>query len=62
MKPLLNYLVAARAELAKVTWPSRRQTAKLTMLVIVFSLAFAVMLGALDFGFQSIIEKLIIKG
>ena len=62
MKPLLNYLVAARAELAKVTWPSRRQTAKLTVLVIVFSLAFALLLGALDFGFQFIIQKLIIKG
>lgn len=62
MKPLINYFVAARAELAKVTWPTRRQTIKLTIQVIVFSLLFAVLLGALDYGFQFIIQKLIIKG
>jgi preprotein translocase subunit SecE len=62
VKPLLNYFAASRAELAKVTWPSRRQTLKLTIQVIVFSLLFAAMLGAFDYGFQTIIQKLIIKG
>ncbi|HEY6736652.1 MAG TPA: preprotein translocase subunit SecE [Candidatus Saccharimonadia bacterium] len=62
MKPIINYFVASRAELAKVTWPTRRQTVRLTGMVIVFSLVFAALLGALDFAFQFIIQKLIIKG
>jgi preprotein translocase subunit SecE len=62
MKPLLDYLSASRAELTKVTWPNRRQTARLTLVVIVFSIVFAAVLGALDFGFSALIEKLVIKG
>ena len=62
MKPLTNYLSASRAELAKVTWPSRRQLVRLTITVIVFSAAFALLLGALDYIFASLLQKLIIKG
>lgn len=62
MKPLFEYLSASRAELAKVSWPNRRQTARLTLMVIVFSLVFAVLLGALDFVFSTLLQKLIIKG
>jgi len=62
MKPLFDYLAASRAELAKVTWPNRRQTTRLTFLVIAFSLIFAVLLGALDYGFSALLQKLIVKG
>jgi preprotein translocase subunit SecE len=62
MKPLINYFSASRAELAKVTWPNRRQTLRLTLTVIVFSAIFATILGALDFGFSTLIQKLVIKG
>jgi preprotein translocase SecE subunit len=59
MKPLFDYLAASRAELAKVSWPNRRQTARLTMVVIVFSLVFAAVLGTLDFGFSDLLQKLL---
>ncbi len=59
MKPLMDYLAASRAELAKVTWPNRQQTIRLTFLVIVFSTVLAIFLGALDYVFQSIVQKLI---
>ena len=62
MKPLINYLSASRAELAKVTWPNRRQTFRLTITVIIFSLLFAAVLGSLDYGFSALIQKLVIKG
>jgi preprotein translocase SecE subunit len=62
MSPLFNYLAASRSELAKVTWPNRRQTVKLTFAVIVFSVVFAVLLGTLDFVFASLLQKLILKG
>ncbi|HSX01270.1 MAG TPA: preprotein translocase subunit SecE [Candidatus Saccharimonas sp.] len=62
MKPLIEYLTASRAELAKVAWPSRRQTARLTFLVIGFSLVFAAALGLLDFAFSELLRRVIIKG
>jgi preprotein translocase SecE subunit len=62
MKPLFSYLSASRHELAKVTWPNRRQTVKLTLAVIVFSFSFAALLGTLDYVFASLLQKLILKG
>ena len=62
MKPLLEYFSAARTELTKVTWPNRRATARLTMLVIAFSLVFAALLGSLDVAFGALVQKVIVKG
>jgi preprotein translocase subunit SecE len=62
VKPLIEYFSASRAELAKVTWPSRRQTARLTLLVIIFSIVMAAILGALDFVFSTLVQKIIVKG
>ncbi|HSX02590.1 MAG TPA: preprotein translocase subunit SecE [Candidatus Saccharimonadia bacterium] len=62
MKPLFEYLAASRAELAKVSWPNRRQTMRLTILVIGFSLAMAGILGAIDYGFSALLQNVIIKG
>ncbi len=62
LKPIVEYFSASRTELTKVTWPTRRQTAKLTFLVIVFSLVFAAFLGALDLGFSTLVQKIIVKG
>lgn len=59
MKPLFDYLTASRAELAKVSWPNRRQTVRLTIQVVIFSLIMAAILGSLDYLFQSIVAKLI---
>ncbi len=61
MKPLLNYFQASRSELAKVTWPSRRQIARLSLVVIVFSLIFTAVLATIDYGFSTLLQKLILK-
>jgi preprotein translocase subunit SecE len=62
MKPFFDYLSASRAELAKVSWPNRRQTARLTMVVIAFALVFAAVLGTIDLGFSALLQKVIVKG
>ncbi len=62
MKPLFDYFSASRAELAKVAWPNRRATMRLTLMVIVFSIGFALALGAIDWVFSTLIQKLILKG
>jgi len=62
VKPLIEYLAASRVELSKVTWPNRRATVRLTFQVIVFSLMFAAILGALDLLFTTLVQKVIVKG
>lgn len=49
------------SELRKVTWPTRQETAHLTVVVIVVSLAFGAVLGAADIGFSWIIEETILR-
>ena len=40
------------SELRKVTWPSRQETTRLTILVIVVSAAIGALLGLIDIGFS----------
>ncbi len=62
MKPLFDYLSASRVELTKVSWPNRRQTIRLTFVVIVFSIVVAITLGLMDMGFSWLLQNVIIKG
>ena len=62
MKPVVNYLSAVKAEFTKITWPNRRQTARLVIVVIAFSTIMAGTLGLVDFGFASALKQLITKG
>ena len=39
------------AELKRVTWPSREQTTRLTILVIIISISVGIILGVLDMLF-----------
>ncbi len=50
------------AELKKVTWLSRREAAYLTGLVLIVAVIVGIILGAIDFGFSFIIDKLFIGG
>ena len=43
------FLKEVREELAKVTWPSRKQTIRYTILVILAAVTVGVFLGALDY-------------
>lgn len=56
---LLNYLKASQEELKKVVWPSKKETRNHTLLVIGISLLVAIFLGAIDFLFNFVLDKLI---
>ena len=43
----------------KVDWPSREETIRYTLIVIVISLTVAAFLGGLDFVFMSILQKFV---
>ena len=49
------------AELKKVVWLSRREVIYLTGLVLIVSAAAGIFLGAVDFGFAGLIDKLFIS-
>lgn len=55
-----NFLKEVHVELKRVTWPTRQQTIKYTLLVIGLSLAVAAFLGGLDFLFAWLLDKFII--
>ena len=49
----------SKQELKKVNWPSRKETIKLTVFVIIFSLLVSAFLGALDVVFLKILEQVV---
>ncbi|MGB8706689.1 MAG: preprotein translocase subunit SecE [Dehalococcoidia bacterium] len=49
-------------ELRKVTWPSRRDTIRLTIMVIIVCFAVGLFLGAIDFGFAQLVAKVLLRG
>ena len=59
MNVLTEYVKETRSELKHVSWPSRKVTIALTVLVIVLSLIVAAYLGALDSLFAKFIQAII---
>lgn len=56
---LIKYLIDSRTELKKVTWPTKKETTKLTLIVLGVSIFTAAFLGFLDFGFDEILAFVI---
>jgi len=54
-----TFLQESRQEVKKVNWPTRAETLRYTLFVVVLSIAFALFLGALDFGFLQGLERII---
>ena len=50
------------AELKKVTWLTRRETAYLTGLVLLVAVSVGVVLGLLDLGLSEAVSKLLLGG
>ena len=50
----------AKQELKKVNWPTRKETFRLTMFVVIFSLLIAAFLGILDLLFVRALDIFII--
>jgi preprotein translocase subunit SecE len=49
-------------ELRKVTWPSRRDTIRLTIIVILVCGAVGAFLGVLDYGFSELVARVFLRG
>lgn len=49
-------------ELRKVVWPSRRETFRLTVMVIGLCVAVGLILGLLDYGFAELVTRVLLGG
>lgn len=58
---LLSYLQEVKAEMNKVTWPSRNDVVNLTILVIIVSVIIGIYIGGLDFTFTNVLNKVLGK-
>jgi len=54
------FLTEVRQELKKVTWPTRKETIRFTLMVVFISLGVAFFLGAADFVFTWLLNKFVI--
>ncbi len=54
-----EFLGEARAELKKVTWPTRKQTLASTGVVLVVVFVMAIFLGLVDYGLAKIVKVLL---
>lgn len=54
-----TFLQESRQEVKKVNWPTRAETLRYTLFVVVLSIVLALFLGALDFGFLQALERMI---
>ncbi|MFN4072669.1 MAG: preprotein translocase subunit SecE [Thermus sp.] len=52
---IVRYFQEARAELARVTWPTREQVVEGTQAILVFTLVAMVVLGLYDLVFRFVI-------
>lgn len=56
-----TYFRESWKELRQVTWPSRTDTWKLTLAVILFAVVFGVLVSIVDFGLDKVFRKLILE-
>ena len=59
-KKIITFLKEVKLEVKKVTWSSKKEVLKNTLIVIGFSLFFALFLGGFDFIFTILLGKLIL--
>ena len=61
LKRLIEFLKDTRAELAKVSWPTRMELRESTIVVIVTVFIITIFVGVIDQGFNFLM-KMILRG
>jgi preprotein translocase subunit SecE len=57
-----KFLGEVIAELKKVVWPTRQETMRLTILVLIVCIAVGLLLGAIDYGFSKLVSEIFLGG
>ena len=61
IKKTIRFLSDVKMEVSKVTWPSRQQTIKDSVIVIAISLTTAAFLGGVDYLFSFLVKEFVNK-
>lgn len=61
MNKITQFLKEAKVELEKVNWPTKKQTINYTLTVVGISIVLALFLGGLDYLFEFLLKKIILK-
>jgi preprotein translocase subunit SecE len=56
---IIKYLKETRAELRKVSWPTRQEALNLTLIVVAFTVFMAALLGIIDYIFAQVFGLII---
>jgi preprotein translocase SecE subunit len=56
-----RYFRNAFKELRQVTWPTRRETWKLTFAVLIFAIVFGAMVTITDYGLDKVIRRIVLR-
>lgn len=59
MTKVISYFSGVWQELGKVTWPTRQETIKMTLTVVIASAIIGVLIGGLDLFLTDLIGKLL---
>jgi preprotein translocase subunit SecE len=54
-----QFIAETVSELRKVTWPTRQETTRLTILVIIIAATIGAVLGLIDLGFSRLIGAIL---
>ncbi|MFC1982387.1 preprotein translocase subunit SecE [Chloroflexota bacterium] len=60
--PRFRYIRGIISELRKVVWLTRRELVYLTVLVLIVAATAGLVLGAIDYGFASLVDKIFLGG
>jgi len=57
--PSFRFVGEAASELRRVTWPTRQETMRLSVMVICVAVSVGIFLGAIDLGFSRLFDGLL---
>ena len=60
IKKLFTFLREVRLEMKKVSWPTRKEAIKYTLIIIGVTVIVAAFLGSLDYVFTTMLNKFIL--
>jgi len=58
---LLPYFYNSWRELRQVTWPTRRESRRLTTAVVLFALVFGLLIALVDYGLDKLFKQVLLK-
>ncbi|MBI3290027.1 preprotein translocase subunit SecE [Candidatus Microgenomates bacterium] len=59
MPNVINFVKEVRGEFNNIVWPSRQEALRLSVIVILVSVAIGAFVGALDFGFTNLLNRIV---